>query len=259
MKMKRAAIITVAGISSRFNENFDDKHLKAIYFEEDFFETLLYKILEKSSFADLIIIVGGYRYDELKNYISKILDENLQKKILLVFNEFFAKYSSGYSLFLGLQRAFEEKVSEIIFIEGDLEFDVNSFSKVINSAKDVITCNNIPIDSKKSVVVYKNSENLFKYAFNSKHGLLKIEEEFSCIFNSGQCWKFQNIELLRLANEDFLKKSVADTNLKIIQKYFENISADDVDVIFFERWLNCNTREDYKKAKKFWRQNNEKF
>ncbi len=254
IKTRKTVVITVAGISSRFNEGFHDKFLKAIYFDEDFFETLLYKILEKCSFADSIVIVGGYKYDELKNYISKIPDEHLRKKISLVFNEYFSKYSSGYSLFLGLQNAFEKNASEIVFIEGDLDFDEDSFSKVVTSEKNVMTCSYIPIDSKKSVVVYKNSADVFKYAFNSEHGLLKIDEPFSCIFNSGQCWKFRNMEQLHSANEEFQKESIADNNLGIIQRYFDDISANDVDVVFFERWLNCNTREDYEQAKKNWRQ-----
>ena len=103
------------------------------------------------------------------------------------------------------------------------------------------------------------SEKFFSKASCNPKERLYPELYFSKIFNSGQCWKFQNMEKLRLANEEFLKKSVADTNLGIIQRYFDKIPSENVDVIFFEHWLNCNTREDYREAKKNWRENNEKF
>ena len=59
----KAAIITVAGISSRFNEGVteDRKELKAIYSENGSQNTLLYHLLLKCSYADKIILVGGYK------------------------------------------------------------------------------------------------------------------------------------------------------------------------------------------------------
>ncbi len=255
--MQKTIIITVAGVSSRFNSGFKDSHLKAIYFEEKTTETLLFKILEKCKDADSIIVVGGYKYDELKNYIEKNLDESLKQKIILVYNEFFQKYTSGYSLSVGLQRAFEKNPAEIIFIEGDLDIDKNSFVEVLAAEKDVLTYTSLPIDSKKSVVVYRNAANKYRYAFNSSHGLLEINEPFYNIYNSGQCWKFKNIELLKTANEKFCAVDITDTNLGIIQRYFENLSADEVNLIHLKRWLNCNTRQDYKIAKKNWDDENE--
>ena len=66
----KAAIITVAGISSRFNEGVpeDKKELKAIYTEGNEKDTLLYHLLLKCSFADKIIIVGGYKFEDLNKY-----------------------------------------------------------------------------------------------------------------------------------------------------------------------------------------------
>ena len=101
----KVAIITVAGISSRFNVGFEIPQLKAIYFEEDVRNTLFFHLLKKCSFADCIIIVGGYKFDDLKNYIDKNVVTDLKGKIIVVYNEFFQKYSSGYSLFLGLKKS----------------------------------------------------------------------------------------------------------------------------------------------------------
>ena len=249
-------IITVAGTSSRFNKNFDKKYLKAIYFEENIFETLLYKLLEKFKTADSIIVVGGYKYDELKNYINENICATLRKKIVLVYNEFFQEYSSGYSLYVGLNQAFNYGATTIIFAEGDLDFDSKSVEKIISSNKNVLTYTNCPIYSEKSVVFYQNALNKYRYAFNRDHGLLKIEEPFKCIFNSGQIWKFNDVEKLKFANEKFYEEARDDTNLGIIQRYFDTIPVDDVELILIAHWLNCNTRDDYKLAKKFWRSDN---
>ena len=73
----KTAIITVAGISSRFNEGIPEaeKTLKAIFYEKEKTQTLLNHLLLKCSFADRIIIVGGYKFDDLKEY--KKLEVNL--------------------------------------------------------------------------------------------------------------------------------------------------------------------------------------
>ena len=131
----KVAIITVAGISSRFNVGFEIPQLKAIYFEEDVRNTLFFHLLKKCSFADCIIIVGGYKFDDLKNYIDKNVVTDLKGKIIVVYNEFFQKYSSGYSLFLGLKKAFDMGSTEIVFAEGDLDVDTESFFSVTNSKK----------------------------------------------------------------------------------------------------------------------------
>ena len=249
-------IITVAGISSRFNKNHEDNHLKAIYFEEDILDTLLYKLLKKFSAADRIIIVGGYKYAELKNYLRNNICASLSKKIVTVYNEFFQTYSSGYSLYVGLNQAFEEDAQTIVFAEGDLDVDTESVVKVISSTKNVITYTSCPIYSDKSVVLYQNSADKYKYIFNYEHGLLRIEEPFKCIFNSGQIWKFNDIEKLKIANKKFYEEDREDTNLGIIQRYFDVVPIAEIELIHIAHWLNCNTRDDYKLAKNFWRNSN---
>ena len=111
-----AAIITVAGISSRFNEGVpeEDKELKAIYSERSAEDTLLYHLIQKCVYADKIIIVGGYKFDRLRLYCER-LEKHLQEKIAIVHNEQYNNLASGYSLYLGLLKAFEFDVEEVLF------------------------------------------------------------------------------------------------------------------------------------------------
>ncbi|MDE6639333.1 MAG: hypothetical protein K2K63_02260 [Acetatifactor sp.] len=252
-----AAIITVAGVSSRFNEGIpeEDKCLKAIYFEEDRTSTLLYHLLEKCMFADMIVIAGGYKYDDLKSYCEK-LPNSMKDKLVLTYNEHYADLGSGYSLYVGLKEIFDksEDVEGVLFVEGDLDIDRDSFSKVAGSGSNVLSYSFEPIYSRKAVVLYKDAEEHYKYAFNSSHGLLKIDEAFSLILNSGQIWKFTDTEKLRAANEKFYETGGDGTNLRIIQNYIDLCDTESFELIGLLRWTNCNTRGDYGKILEYWKE-----
>ena len=247
----RIAIITVAGVSSRFNEGLPEekRQLKAIYSESGFKETLLYHLLEKCRFADVIVVVGGYKYDRLERYCSEV-DQDINNKLVLVYNDHFEELGSGYSLYLGLEKAFEYNPEEVLFIEGDLDIDEESLNVVLDSKTSVLTYNHEPIYSNKAVVLYRNSENKYRYAFNSCHGLLLIDEPFSLILNSGQIWKFNDILKLRCANERFIDETPGETNLRIIQNYLDQDV--EVCVIPIKHWTNCNTKSDFKKITSYW-------
>lgn len=247
----KIAIITVAGISSRFNEGLpeEERQLKAIYSESEPKDTLLYHLLEKCRYADVIVLVGGYKYESLEAYCSR-LGQDINDKLVLVYNEHFEDLGSGYSLYLGLKKAFEYDPEEILFIEGDLDIDEESLNSVLDSKKSVLTYNREPIYSNKAVVVYADSENRYKYAFNSSHGLLFIDEPFSSIMNSGQIWKFNEISKLRSANERFIDETPGETNLRIIQNYIDQDV--EVCVIPINRWTNCNTKSDFRKITSYW-------
>ena len=251
----RVAVITVAGISSRFNEGIEeqDKKLKCIYYADDKKNTLLYHMLCKLSYADKIVVVGGYKYDELKSYIDEVLPPDMHEKIILVMNEHYEDYASGYSLYMGLKTAFDKltDIEDILFVEGDLDIDKESVDKVIDSYNSILTYNNEPIYSKSAVVLYQDEGNLYHYAFNSSHGTLKIDEPFKCILNSGQLWKFTDIDVLRKSNEIFEKNYKMDTNLRIIQDYVNEFKGN-IEVINLKRWTNCNTRADFGKIRKYW-------
>ncbi len=254
----KITVITVAGISSRFNNDFheDEKILKCLYYDENPEDTLIYRMLQKTSYSDKIIVVGGYKYNDLVNYINEYIPNELKEKINLVYNEHFDDLSSGYSLYLGIQESLTKfsGIEEILFVEGDLDVDMESFQKVIDSPNNVITINHEAIYSNKAVVLYQNGEDKYVYAFNSDHGLLSIDEPFKAIFNSGQIWKFNDMNILKISNDNFKEFLITDTNLGIIQMYFD-LTEDSIDIIAFNHWVNCNTREDYQIIKKYWRNN----
>ena len=253
-KRNRIAIITVAGISSRFNQDIPEnqKTLKAIYSDCPDGHTLLSHLVKQCGYADRIIIVGGYKYDDLRRYLEKSL-KTMSDKIMLVQNTHFADLASGYSFYLGLTAAFQEKeIQDILFVEGDLDIDDASFQSVVASKHTVLTDTNEIIEASKSVVFYKNTDGKFRYAFNSQHGFLQIDEPFSVIMNSGQLWKFHDADTLKKANETFFISDKGGTNLSIIQMYLDNVPQDRVEIVKLQKWTNCNTREDYKKIKKRW-------
>lgn len=250
----KVAIITAAGISARFNKDIpeEDKKLKIIYYEQDPQKTLLAGLVNKCDFADKIVVVGGYKYDDLKTYIETVFDIATKDKIILVKNEHFEDLASGYSFYCGLNGAFGsgDDIEEILFAEGDLDVDEASFRKVVEVGSSVLTYNHEPIYSNKAVVLYRNAEGKYKYAFNSSHGLLKIDDEFSVILNSGQIWKFDDIDVLKNTTDKFGSGSMTGTNLEIIGDYFDNVESDSVSLIGFDRWTNCNTRKDYREIVK---------
>ena len=253
----KIVIIGVAGVSSRFNKDIpeDDKVLKCLYFEEKPQNTLIYRMLEKVNYADKIVIVGGYKYDDLVDYINNNVSKDLQNKIITVYNEHFSDLSSGYSLYLGIKEALDNftDIDEVLFVEGDLDIDAESFNTVVSSDKNVLTFNLDPIYSNKAVVLYQDENDEYHYLFNSDHGLLSLNEPFKAIFNSGQTWKFTDMNLLKTANDNFYENIIEDTNLGIIQKYFDLVeNNDEIEIIGLKHWVNCNTRDDYKLIKEYW-------
>lgn len=248
----KIAIITIAGISSRFNEGIpeSEKKIKAIFNEGNLKDTLLYHLLMKLSDFNKIILVGGYKFEDLKDYCVS-LEESYRDKIVLVYNDHFEDLGSGYSLHLGLKEAFKHEPDEILFVEGDLDIDNESFEKIILSKQSVLTYTYEPIYANKAVVLYKNDDDRYCYAYNSSHGFLTIDSPFSCILNSGQTWKFKDVSKLKRACEDFFRISKGTTNLRIIQNYLDQNVA--VELIPLKRWTNCNTRSDYRKIITYWR------
>ncbi|MBQ3841109.1 MAG: hypothetical protein II820_00290 [Ruminiclostridium sp.] len=249
----KISIITVAGVSSRFNRdiNEDKKVLKCLYTEGGREDTLLYHLMKKCSYADRIVLVGGYKYDDLCSFYGNELSEEFPD-VSMIENEHYADLGSGYSLYLGIKEALKYAPDEILFVEGDLDIDAGSFEKVIGSEQNVLTYSYEPIYANKAVVLYRNEQNEFRYAFNSSHGTLKIDEAFSLILNSGQMWKFTNADMLKAANDKFFKEEKDGTNLKIVQNYIDSLKSGDFELIGLSRWTNCNTREDYRKILSYW-------
>jgi len=241
--MKNILIITVAGTSSRFSKSIGKETLKCIY-KEGNHQSILGNLLSfGKDIFDKIIIVGGYKFDELSNYINAMSNP----KIVTVYNEHFIYYSSNYSLYMGVVEAIKEKCN-IVFAEGDLVVDEKSFLQICHSPYSVVTTNMHLIKAETAVAFYQTENGLIKYIYDTEHKLLSIPEKFSLIANSGQIWKFSNRTVLRQIISEQSIEDYKDTNLNIVQKYFQKLNPVDTRIINFQKWYNCNTVYDYRNA-----------
>lgn len=237
-------IITVAGTATRFNKDTKTDTLKCLYYEKRPTDTLLYNILEKSGNNDQFIVVGGYLYKQLEEYIS-IYCVEFADRIKIVYNDKYNIYGSGYSLIIGINNL-PAQTDEVTFVEGDLFFDTVSYHKLISCANDVITINRDPIEASKAVAVVIDADGHPYYIYDTKHALLNFGKDFSAIYNSAQMWKFNDITRLKTILGSLTQTQIEGTNLEIIEGYFTPLNIQDIDIITFEQWCNCNTVADYK-------------
>lgn len=245
----KCLIITVAGMSTRFSESIGRELVKCIYYEEKVTECILYRLIANDySYFDKIILVGGYRYNELEGFVIKHFD-NMSEKIVMIYNEHYSDYGSGYSLLMGLKRAFEMGSDEIVFSEGDLFVQKEDFIKVSECKKDVITTNKEVILASKTVAFYTDIADKIHYIFDSNHGQLIINEPFTSIRNSGQIWKFTDLSRLKDICDGLNDTEKHGTNLVLIQKYFSGMTKEKIEMINFKDWLNCNTVYDFRMIK----------
>lgn len=243
----KIAIIAVAGVSSRFNDNEIEPVLKGIYTTSDYTKTLLYSILKKCNGYDKVILVGGYQYEKLQQYVDSCRDD-FSFEIPLVYNPYYQEYGTGYTLKVGLEHCLQGECSEITLIEGDLFFDEQSFERVKMSEKNVVTYSEKAIHSNKAVIAYVNQNKKIKYVFSSNHDAVQIQEPFWELYNSGQIWKFVNIDRVNKILKESEDSMWQETNLKFIEFYFDTIDEVDREIICIDTWENCNTRLDYVKC-----------
>ena len=245
----KSLIITVAGMSSRFNKDTKEDVLKCLYYEGTPANSLLNIQVHKCfDLVDEIIVVGGYKYDDLETFIRQEM-KDVNHKTKLVYNDHYHDYGSGYSLIKGIETV-SQQTDEIIFIEGDLFFDTASVEAIINSPKDVISVNNEPILSNKAVALYFDAHSYPHYIYDTKHSCLEIHEPFTAIYNSGQMCKFGNPARVREICQFLTPEQEQGTNLEIIQKYFGSYKLSQLDIIKVDLWFNCNTVADYQEAVK---------
>jgi choline kinase len=244
--MSRALIITVAGTSSRFRKSLGKDVLKATYQEKGFPSILETLLAYAEGYFEDIIIVGGYRYQELETYISNHHDTN---NITLVYNKAYER-GSNESLLCGI-RALDKVYNQVLFAEGDLVIDKESFISIINSSSNVITNATIPIEAKTSVIYYFNSEDTLKYKYDTEHKSLQIDEPFTSISNSGQIWKFCDFNVLQKVVSSFSEEDIDGTNLLTISQYFNSIEYNTIEQIQIQKWFNCNTIDDYRLATEY--------
>lgn len=237
-------IVTAAGISSRFNEDSADDHLKCIYYEKNPEYTLLYHILMQNREYDYIVIVGGYRFHELEEYVRTHL-KALRDKIVILENPYYKEYGSGYSLKIGMEACLKkEKIDEIFFTEGDLYIGIKDYQRIKKVRQDCFTYNHEVILAEKAVVIYR-TETGWHYAFDSEHKGISMPGKILEIYNSAQMWKFYDIEWLRTIFAEIQEEEWQGTNLILIQKYFNKKEALPVEI---NTWVNCNTKGDYRKC-----------
>lgn len=245
----KSLIITVAGMSSRFNKDTKENVLKCLYYEDTPANSLLSLQVHKTyDLVDEIIVVGGYKYEDLERFIRTEM-KDVNHKMKLVYNDHYFDYGSGYSLLKGIEMV-SEKADEITFIEGDLFFDTDSVEQIINSKKDVISVNNEPILSNKAVALYFDAQNYPHYIYDTSHSCLEIHEPFTAIYNSGQMWKFMNPNRVREICQYLTPEQVQGTNLEIIQYYFGVFEISQLDIVRVNLWFNCNTVSDYRDSLK---------
>ena len=234
-------------MSSRFNKDTKESVLKCLYYEDKPDNSLLsLQVHQCLNYVDEIIVVGGYKYEDLVEFIRHQM-KDVNRKMKVVYNDHYHDYGSGYSLLKGIEMV-SDNTDEIIFIEGDLFFDSGSIEKIIHSRKDVISVNNEPILSNKAVVLYFDADNYPHYIYDTSHSYLEIHEPFKAIYNSGQMWKFLNPARVREICQFLTPEQEQGTNLEIIQKYFGAYKSSLLDIIRINLWYNCNTVADYREA-----------
>lgn len=244
----RALIITVAGMSSRFSESLGRACLKCLYYENDYKESLLYRIISHNTEFDQYIIVGGFHYGELKQFLNEHFGE-IRDRILLLENKAYQEYGSGYSLYIGLKEAVSREFDEVVFAEGDLHVDDAGFQRVCDIENNVVTFNRESILAEKAVAFYYDEQYGIHYIYDTNHNSLEIREPFLGIFNSGQIWKFYEKERVADVFHSLTESDWFGTNLVFVQKYFDGLSDKDYEMVPFDTWINCNTVSDFRKIK----------
>lgn len=239
-------VITVAGMSSRFSESLGYPCLKCFYHEGGIETSLLYRMLHQDVEFDYYVIVGGFMYGELEQTVADCFGE-MQEKIILVKNEHYADYGSCYSLYLALKKIRDMNFDEVVFAEGDLYVDSESFKEVCSKPGNIVTCNQEAILASKAVAFYFDEQYGIHYIYDTSHNALEIPEPFLGIFNSGQIWKFADGAHLGKVTDTISESQWRGTNLVVIQKYFGILSREQYEMVMFREWINCNTVSDYRR------------
>ena len=247
--MKRVAIVTLAGCSSRFSKSVGCECHKSLYKEREGDQCLLdwqLSLLRRHDF-DSIVLVGGYQFDRLK---VEVEDKYADWPITLVMNDHYADWGSCYSLCLGID-AVPGDATSVVFIEGDLLFDDAGFGNLVAVEDNAITATKSIVDARTSVAFYVSGKGKLGYVYDTKHAALCIDEPFVQIGNSGQVWQFADVDRLREAARHCHETQWRGTNLLPILDYYSEVAATSIRVCMFDVWFNCNTINDYKAMKAY--------
>ena len=248
-RVKKSVIITLAGTSSRFSRSVGRECHKSFYREAPEDDCLLdwQLYLAKRHGFEEIVLVGGYKYEELEKLLQ---EKHANLPVKLVRNDHFADLGSCYSLCLGVKAVDEDAVS-VVFLEGDLLFDSQTFAELVTLNDDAITATRSIVDAKTSVAFFTTEDGRLRYVYDTRHESLKVDEPFTCLGNSGQVWQFADVAKLKKSVRGLSGDDWKGTNLVPILKYYEGIDARTVRVCQFNSWFNCNTIADYRAMKKY--------
>ena len=109
----------------------------------------------------------------------------------------FVDYGSCYSLYLGIKSGRRRfGYGQLVFTEGDLFLDKETFRQICDTKSDVVTSNGEDICADSAVAFYYDMESRIHYLYDTEHKALRIQEPFTAVYNSGQVWKFVNKERL---------------------------------------------------------------
>ena len=242
--MKRTAIVTLAGTSSRFSRSVGRECHKSLFREQLQDDSLLdwqLSLLKRSGFSR-IVLVGGYKLDELE---AQVKSRYADWPITLVSNNHYSDWGSCYSLCLGID-AVPENSTSVVFLEGDLLFDYVAFSELLSVEDDAITATKSIVDARTSVAFYIAKSGRLQYVYDTAHTSLKIDEPFTRIGNSGQVWQFVDVKRLKDCSSRCGEKEWRGTNLLPIMDYYSTVDGNAIRICAFDKWFNCNTISDYR-------------
>ena len=237
----RAFITTAAGQSTRFNQGCADPVLKCLYHTEKTPECILFRLLRQAVEAgfDRLIVVGGYRYQDLQHAV----EEYHNPSIKLVYNPRWQDCGSMFSLYYGVLAA--EGATELLFCEGDIITDRDSFRQLASAQKDSFAIAREPIFADRSVAAYQGSDDRLHYLFDANHGALTFPPNVKAVFHSAQAWKIDDGEAFIRLNAQLTETERRGTNLVLIERYFQRHAFRELRPVTLEHWINCNTREDF--------------
>ena len=245
---RTALVLTSAGVSSRFSRSLGREVVKCLYSDGGPEDTILHRQVAAASEMGLnpIVVVGGYRFGEVQEFCGRHLA--WVGGLELVKNAEFATTGTLHSLHLGLAAVLGLNVDAVVFAEGDLLFDIDSFRAVATGRKSVVSACPEPITAERSVALYFTLAGRVRYVYDPDHRQLIIPEPFRSIHNSAQVWKFHDLELLRMLGRGVGRERFDETNLGFIQEYFRTVEPDNIELVMFKDWFNCNTITDYRDA-----------
>lgn len=148
-----------------------------------------------------------------------------------------------FSLYYGVLAA--EGATELLFCEGDIITDRDSFRQLASAQKDSFAIAREPIFADRSVAAYQGSDDRLHYLFDANHGALTFPPNVKAVFHSAQAWKIDDGEAFIRLNAQLTETERRGTNLVLIERYFRRQPMEKLNPITLEHWINCNTREDF--------------